>query len=47
MSSRTGWEPNRVFAFGVNLKQLIEWAYQVTTFRELGTFARVESVQCP
>lgn len=28
--SRTGFDPNRLFAYGVNLKQLIAWAYEVT-----------------
>jgi len=28
--SRTSLEPDRLFAYGVNLKQLIEWAYEVT-----------------
>jgi len=34
--SRTGWEPNRLFAYGVNLKQLIEWAYDVTDIQVSG-----------
>jgi uncharacterized protein (TIGR03435 family) len=29
-TSRTGFGPDRLLAYGVNLKQLIEWAYQVT-----------------
>jgi uncharacterized protein (TIGR03435 family) len=28
--SRTGFDPDRLFGYGVNLKQLIEWAYDVT-----------------
>jgi len=28
--SRTSWDPGRLLASGVNLKQLIQWAYQVT-----------------
>jgi uncharacterized protein (TIGR03435 family) len=28
--SRTAWEPDRLIASGVNLKQLFEWAYQIT-----------------
>jgi len=28
--SRSGFDPDRLFAYGVNLKQLIEWAYEVT-----------------
>jgi uncharacterized protein (TIGR03435 family) len=34
--SRTSWEPNRLIASGVNLKQLIEWAYQVTDIQVSG-----------
>jgi uncharacterized protein (TIGR03435 family) len=34
--SQTGWEPNRLFAYGVNLKQLIEWAYGVTDIQLSG-----------
>jgi len=34
--SSTGWEPNRLFAYGVNLKQLIEWAYQITDIQVSG-----------
>ena len=34
--SQTGFEPNRLFAYGVNLKQLIEWAYDVTDIQLSG-----------
>jgi len=34
--SHTGFEPNRLFAYGVNLKQLIEWAYDVTDIQLSG-----------
>jgi len=34
--SRTSWDPGRLLASGVNLKQLIEWAYQVTDAQVAG-----------
>jgi bla regulator protein blaR1 len=34
--SRTSFDPGRLIASGVNLKQLIEWAYQVTSAQVIG-----------
>jgi uncharacterized protein (TIGR03435 family) len=34
--SRTSWDPGRLLASGVNLKQLIEWAYEVTDAQVAG-----------
>jgi len=34
--SRTSWEANRLIASGVSLKQLIQWAYQVTDIQVSG-----------
>jgi uncharacterized protein (TIGR03435 family) len=34
--SRTSWDPGRLLASGVNLKQLIEWAYKVTDAQVAG-----------
>lgn len=41
--SRTTWEPNRLVASGVNLKQLIEWAYQITDVQVSGGPGWLES----
>jgi uncharacterized protein (TIGR03435 family) len=35
-TSQTTFDPGRLAAFGVNLKQLIEWAYQVTDAQVAG-----------
>jgi uncharacterized protein (TIGR03435 family) len=31
--SQSGWTPGRLFNYGATLKQLIEWAYQVTSIQ--------------
>src|SRR5690349_13673632 len=41
--SRTAWEPNRLIASGVNLKQLVEWAYKVTSAEVSGGPAWMDS----
>jgi len=41
--SRTGYEPNRIVASGVNLKQLIEWAYGVTDIQVSGGPAWIDN----
>jgi uncharacterized protein (TIGR03435 family) len=41
--SRTTWEPDRLIASGVNLKQLFEWAYQVTDAEVSGGPAWMDS----
>jgi uncharacterized protein (TIGR03435 family) len=41
--SRSGFDPNRLFAYGVNLKQLIGWAYDVQGTQISGGPAWVDS----
>jgi uncharacterized protein (TIGR03435 family) len=41
--SRTAWEPDRLIASGVNLKQLVEWAYQITDAEVSGGPAWIDS----
>lgn len=41
--SRTAYEANRIIASGVNLKQLIEWAYEVTDIQVSGGPAWIDN----